>query len=83
MRNKLLMRLLAEQSDALNSRKEVSVQPLNATVKQAEKDTNQLKLELADGSIAVGYNYSAAQLEANKPVIYQNNQVVTKTGFSR
>lgn len=83
MKNRLMLRLLSQQSEALNNRKEVSSQPINATIRQSEKDTNQTKLELADGSIAVGYNYSAAQLEANQPVIYQNNQVVTKTGFSR
>lgn len=75
---------MAQQSAAIESRQKLSTQPLTATVKTAAKqNTNQVKLELADGSIGVGYNYSAAELKSDQPVRYQSGQVVTKTGLNR
>ena len=81
--SKLIVKLMAQQSAAIEQRQKIAAQPLTATIKQTEKDTNQTKLELADGSVAVGYNYSAAQLNPDQPVRYQGGQVVTKTGLNR
>lgn len=82
--SKLIVKLMAQQSAAIDSRQKIATQPLTATVKTAAKqNTNQVKLELADGSIGVGYNYSAAELRPDQPVRYQSGQVVTKTGLNR
>lgn len=84
MSNRLNVKLMAQQSAAIESRQKLAAQPLTATVKAAAKqDTNQVKMELADGSVAVGYNYSAAELRPDQPVRYQSGQVVTKTGLNR
>lgn len=82
--SRLGIKLLSQQSAAIESRQKIAAQPLTATVKMAAKqDTNQVKLELADGSVAVGYNYSAAELKSDQPVRYQSGQVVTKTGLNK
>lgn len=82
--SKLGVKLLSTQSAAIESRQVLASQPLTATVKSAAKqDTNQVKMELADGSVAVGYNYSAAELKSDQPVRYQSGQVVTKTGLNK
>ncbi len=83
MSSKLSVRLMAQQSAAIEQRQQINTQPLTATIKQTEKDTNQTKIEMADGSVAVGYNYSAAQLSPDQSVRYQSGQVVTKTGLNR
>lgn len=82
--NNLYVKLMSQQSAAIESRQKIASQPLTATVKNTTKqDTNQVKMELADGSIGVGYNYSAAELKSDQPVRYQSGQVVTKTGLNR
>lgn len=81
---RLSVKLMAQQSDAIEQRQQTANQPLTASVRKPEGgDTNQTKLELADGSVAVGFNYSAAQLKPDQPVRYQSGQVVTKTGLNR